>query len=57
MDVGFVLDRTDRGLSQSTWVQGAPVRSIWLGLKLKGRQQLKVTTYRCSHCGYLESYA
>jgi hypothetical protein len=57
MEPGFVLDRTHGGVAQSTWVEGAPVRSIWTGLKLKGHQRLQVMTYRCPKCGYLESYA
>jgi hypothetical protein len=57
MDPGFVLDRTHGAVAQSTWVEGAPVPSIWTGLKLKGHQHLPVMTYRCPKCGYLESYA
>jgi hypothetical protein len=30
----------------------------WIGgVKLKGRRALDITTYRCTSCGYLESYA
>jgi ribosomal protein L37E len=28
-----------------------------MGLKLAGRERHAVVTYRCSACGYLESYA
>jgi hypothetical protein len=44
-------------MRQSAWIDGAPEPSFWSGLKLKGHQRLPVTTYRCSACGYLESYA
>ena len=57
MEAGFVLDRAQGAVAQSAWVDGAPMRSIWTGLKLKGHQLLPVTTYRCTKCGYLESYA
>lgn len=57
MESGFVADNTHGGTLQSTWVDGAPVRSMWTGLKLKGHERLPVTTYRCTRCGYLESYA
>lgn len=57
MEPGYVLDQAYGGMAQSAWVEGAPERSFWTGLKLKGRQRLPVTTYRCSRCGYLESYA
>jgi len=57
MEPGFVLDNTYGARLQSNWIDGAPERSFWTGLKLKGHQQLPVTTHRCTHCGYLESYA
>ena len=58
MEAGFVLDQThDAVMRQSAWIEGAPEPSFWTGLKLKGHQRLPVTTYRCSACGYLESYA
>jgi hypothetical protein len=57
MEAGFVLDQAHGAVAQSSWVDGPPERSIWTGLKLKGHQRLPVTTYRCTACGYLESYA
>ena len=39
------------------WVEGAPQKSFWTGLKVTGKDQLDVITYRCRRCGYLESYA
>ena len=57
MEAGFVLDNTYGGVSQSAWVEGAPVPSFWTGIKVKEQQQVPVTTYRCPKCGYLESYA
>lgn len=57
MEPGFVLDRSSDGASVSTWVGGLPERGRWTGLKLKGRTQLPVTTFRCPHCGCLESFA
>ena len=57
MEAGFVLDRAHGGVAQSSWVEGAPAPSMWTGLKLKGHQLVPVTTYRCTRCGYLESYA
>ena len=57
MEPGFVLDITHGAMAQSSWVEGAPERSIWTGLKLKGHERVPVTTFRCPRCGYLESYA
>jgi hypothetical protein len=58
MHRGYFLDSKHgdrRGLTE--WVEGVPVRSFWMGLKIKGRQVLPVTVYRCERCGFLESYA
>ena len=57
MEKGFVLDNAHGGRVQGGWVEGEPERSIWTGIKLKGRKQVPITTYRCQRCGYLESYA
>ena len=58
MEPGFVLDRGHHN-SKTTqqWVEGAPERSFWTGVKTKGKVQHVVSTYRCERCGYLESYA
>lgn len=39
------------------WIESASEFSMWTGLKLRGRQNIEVATYRCRQCGYLESYA
>ena len=60
MDEGFILGKgvSDRGYGLTTsWVEGRPQRSFWTGLKLKGRRVLATSTYRCTGCGYLETYA
>lgn len=57
MAEGLVLDNTYGSLLQSEWLEGAPERSRWTGLKIKGKEHLPVTTFRCEKCGYLESYA
>lgn len=58
MEPGYVMDRGghNAGLVPQ-WVEGAPEKSFWTGLKTKDRDVLPVTTYRCERCGYLESYA
>lgn len=58
MDEGFLLDKAHANLpSAPEWVEGQPVPSFWLGLKLKGKDKLRVATYRCPNCGLLQSYA
>ena len=57
MDEGFILDESHGTMKSQKWVAGAPELSFWFGLKLRGKQRLDVSTYRCGRCGYLESYA
>jgi hypothetical protein len=57
MEPGFVVDEGHGTRTVAKGVAGEPQRSIWTGLKLRGRDKLDVTTYRCRRCGYLESYA
>ncbi len=60
MEAGYLLGRSsDRGGygPMTSWVEGQPVRSWWFGIRTKGRRVLTTSTYRCTGCGYLESYA
>ena len=57
MEVGFVVDEGYGTRMVAKWVAGEPERSMWTGLKLRGKAKQDVVTYRCKRCGYLESYA
>jgi len=57
MEVGFVVDEGYGTRTVAKWVAGEPERSVWTGLKLRGKAKQDVATYRCKRCGYLESYA
>jgi hypothetical protein len=57
MEGGYLIDTAYGGTVLPKWAEGEPKKSIWTGLKLRGKEQLEVTTYRCRRCGYLESYA
>lgn len=58
MESGFVADKAHYSMPETQkWVEGAPEHSFWSGLKMKGREIIPVTTYRCERCGFLESYA
>ena len=56
MQEGFTLDNTYGGRAVSSWIEGAPQRSIWVGVKLEGCKPIEIATYRCSSCGFLESF-
>jgi predicted Zn-ribbon and HTH transcriptional regulator len=57
MERGFVVDQGHGIVAVGDWVAGEPVRSLWTGLKLRGKTRLRVATWRCRRCGFLESYA
>ena len=57
MESGYILDEGYGTRTVAKWVAGEAVRSIWTGLKLRGKTRHDVVTYRCKRCGYLESYA
>jgi len=57
MTEGFVLDKTHGSVGVSRWVEGEAEMSVWTGVKLAGRPQSRISTWRCGRCGFLESYA
>ena len=57
MEPGYVIDEGYGTRTVANWVAGEPEKSIWTGLKLRGKQKHPVITYRCRRCGCLESYA
>jgi hypothetical protein len=57
MEEGFILDATRGGWRVANWISGAPVKSFWRGLNLRGKQPVPLRAFRCMACGYVESYA
>ncbi len=58
MTEGFVPDLEGHNSRKvSTWVEGAPEKSFWMGLKTSNKAKYDIQTWRCSRCGFLESYA
>jgi hypothetical protein len=57
MEEGFLLDKTHGANLSGHWVAGAPERSFWTGVKIRGKRIHPVRTFRCTACGLLESYA
>ena len=55
---GFVVDQAHGGAATvPTWVEGAPQKSVWTGVKLGGKAKLDIAAWRCRSCGLLEQYA
>ena len=59
MEPGFMADRAGGATDlQARWVEGEPIpRFFFDGVKMRGREPVPVSTYRCEGCGYLESFA
>jgi len=57
MKQGFVVDHSRAAIFVSHWVAGAPEKSFWTRTKVSRRGQVPIGTFRCSSCGFLESYA
>jgi hypothetical protein len=56
LERGFVLDEGYGKRSPAKWVEGAPEYWLW-NLKFRGKRQLEISSYRCTRCGFLESFA
>jgi len=55
---GFIFDRADGGQRRvSNWVEGAPDKAFWTVTRIPEEKCVPVGTFRCSVCGFLESYA
>jgi hypothetical protein len=57
MERGFIIDEGYGKRTVQRFILGEPEKSVWSGLKIRGKDKLDVTTYRCRRCGYLENYA
>ena len=58
MEIGFVADVAYGVIMQSNWTAGITVpRRFFGGIKWRLQDSSPITTYRCSGCGFLESYA
>jgi hypothetical protein len=54
---GWVLDQAHGARAVSSWVEGEPQKSIWVGVKLEGKTPIEIATWRCKSCGFLEQFA
>jgi hypothetical protein len=62
---GFITDFAHGAALIPQWADGTPVRASFFGFKFCKNQispptrdqMIPIRTFRCSSCGYLESYA
>ena len=57
MEVGLIPDVGYGKVWVAAWQQGAPEKGLLGGLKRAGKTRYEIIAYRCTACGYLESYA
>jgi len=57
MTEGFIPDESHGWRSTSNWVAGTPQKSLWTGVRLRGRNKIPIQSWRCTRCGFLENYA
>ena len=58
MELGFTTDFAYGMILQSSWTPGVPVpRRFVGGIKYRKQDSRLIVSYRCTGCGYLESYA
>jgi len=54
MEEGVTLDVASR--RRQTWLRG-PVEEKFTGIKTRGKELVRVVSYRCPKCGYLKTFA
>jgi hypothetical protein len=52
MEEGFVA-----GPREVEWIEGPLEKSLLFSVKVRDRKHLAIRTFRCTQCGFLESYA
>lgn len=57
MQEGWTLDNLHGGRAVSSWVEGEPQKSVWVGVKLENKKPIEIASWRCSRCGFIEQYA
>ena len=57
MAQGFTFESQGPKRMISTWVEGEPEKSFWQNTNVPAEKCIPVGTFRCSACGFLESYA
>ena len=57
MEVGVIPDVAPARVFVSAWQRGPAEKGLLGGLKRIGRTSYEITAYRCTSCGYIESYS
>jgi len=54
---GFVVDVSHGTMAASSWIEGAPEKSVFTGVKVGGKGRSRIASWRCRSCGFIEHYA
>jgi hypothetical protein len=57
MQQGLVVDLSYAGILRSMWVEDQAEDGVVAGIADNHKRKVKTITYRCSNCGFLDSYA
>lgn len=57
MQQGVVVDLSYAGILRSMWVEDQAANTVVMGFADNHQRNVKTITYRCSSCGFLDSYA
>ena len=57
MQQGVVVDMSYAGILRSMWVEDQAENSVIAGIPDHHKRKVNTITYRCSNCGFLDSYA
>ena len=57
MEQGFIPETTRHSQNVDIWVEGKPEKSVWTGIKTRGRKTYKIESWRCGRCTFVENYA
>jgi hypothetical protein len=57
MEEGLVVDLNYQGAIPSMWVEDPAAGSGVVAVVDNHKRKVKTITYRCSNCGFLDSYA
>ena len=57
MEEGFIIDRMQGGALPESWFRGLPDKSFWFGTVSRGITNYQIAAFRCTECGFLESFA
>ena len=57
MQQGVVVDMSYAGILRSMWVEDQAENGVIAGIPDHHKRKVNTITYRCSNCGFLDSYA